>query len=771
MKTIIRIAKTELRVLFYSPIAWFLLVAFFIQSGIAYFLMLKSYAGMQEMGGEQLRYMDHLTVQIFSSQSGVFANVMQKLYLYIPLLTMGLLSRETSSGTIKLLYSSPIKVRDIVLGKYLAMMMYSLLMVVAVGVFILAGMWHIKSVDSGIMVSAIIGLYLLLCTYSAIGLFMSSLTTYQVVAAVCTFVMIGVLSFIGTMWQGIDFVRDLAYFLSIQGRTQKMLVGLITSKDVIYFLVIIFIFIGFTYYKLKAGMESKPFVVKAMRYVAVLAIGLAVGYVSSRPMFTTYYDTTFHQEQTLTPTVQQIIKELGKDQLEVVTYNNAVGNFVWMGLPEQRNSTLSNWDLYTRFKPDIKFSFVQYYDEPLDNPDYPLSKMYPNKTLKEVAEQNIRGMGMKMAAFKTPEEIHKIIDLKPELNRYVMLLKYKDRTTFLRVFNDQMVWPGETEVAAAFKRLLQAKLPKILFVTGDLERDIFKIGIREYMTITNNKTFRYSLINQGFDSDTISLDSRDIPEDIATLVLADPKTALSPVALGRLERYIDNGGNLLIAGEPGKQTVLNPILQKLGVQMMDGAIAQPSKQLTPDIVLPELTPLAISLSQAMAKTVEDSLKIAVPGVTGLSYGTNNAFTIEPLLVTDDKRSWLRKSALVLDSAEIVYDAAAGDERKPLPVMITMTRKIKGKEQRIIVSGDADFMSNSNLKRYDVQTANFPFITAIFSWLDYKLFPIDAGRPSSLDKRVTVTLDGVDLLKIVYLWVMPGIMIAFATILLIRRKRK
>jgi len=204
---------------------------------------------------------------------------------------------------------------------------------------------------------------------------------------------------------------------------------------------------------------------------------------------------------------------------------------------------------------------------------------------------------------------------------------------------------------------------------------------------------------------------------------------------------------------------------------MDGVIAQPSKQLTPDIVLPELTPLAISLSQDLAKTVEDSLKIAVPGVTGLSYNSNNGFTVEPLLVTDVKKSWLRKSALVLDSAEIVYDAAAGDERKPLPVMIAMTRKIKGKEQRIIVAADADFMSNSNLKRYDVQTANFPFITAIFSWLDYKLFPIDASRPAAPDKRVKVTLDGVEVLKIIYLWGMPGIMIAFATILLIRRKRK
>lgn len=770
MKTIFRIAKTELRVLFYSPIAWFLLVAFFIQCGIAYFFQLNSNASLQEMGGEQLRYMNHLTIRIFSSNGSVFSNVMQKLYLYIPLLTMGLISRETSSGTIKLLYSSPIKVRDIVLGKYLAMLIYSVLMVAAMSVFIVAGMWQIKSMDSGIMMSAILGLFLLLCTYAAIGLFMSSLTTYQVVAAVCTFVMIGILSFIGTIWQGLDFVRDLTYFLSIQGRTQKMLFGLISSKDVLYFLVIIFMFIGFTYFKLKSGIESRPFIVKAMRYVMVVVIGLAVGYVSSRPVFTLYTDTTVHQEQTLTPNAREIIKELGDEPLEVVTYNNALNRYMWLGMPQQRNRVLDNWDLYTRFKPDISFSFVQYYAEPLDNPQYPFSKMYPDKTVKEAAEQTIRGMGMKAKDFKTPEEIRKIINLEPELNRYVMQLKYKGRSTFLRVFDDQLIWPGETEVSAAFKRLLQAKLPKILFVTGNLERDINKIGAREYMTVTNTKTFRYSLINQGFDSDTISLDSHDIPEDITTLVLADPKTTLSPVALAKLEQYIDKGGNLLIAGEPGKQTVLNPVLQKLGVQMMEGVVAQPSRNLTPDVVLPELTPLAKSLSAGVARSAEDSLKVAVPGVTGLTYG-NSPFTVEPLLLTDAQKSWVRKTSLVLDSAQIVYDTSAGDEKKAVPVMISLTRKINGKEQRIIVAGDADFMSNANLNRVDVETANFPFITALFSWLDYKQFPIDTHRPESNDNRVKVSLDDVELLKIIYLWVMPGIMIAFGAILLIRRKRK
>src|SRR5882757_8893256 len=129
MKTIFRIAKTELRTLFYSPIAWFLLIVFLVQCGITYMGQLENNARTQEIAGIGLLYMTRLTERIFAGQNGLFNSVMQKLYLFIPLLTMGLISRETSSGTIKLLYSSPVRVREIVFGKYLAMMIYSLLLI------------------------------------------------------------------------------------------------------------------------------------------------------------------------------------------------------------------------------------------------------------------------------------------------------------------------------------------------------------------------------------------------------------------------------------------------------------------------------------------------------------------------------------------------------------------------------------------------------------------------------------------------------------------
>jgi ABC-2 type transport system permease protein len=802
MNLIFKIAKAELRNLFYSPIAWFLTIAFMVQCAISYTRLLSNYASQQEMGGMMLNYLSQLTANVFTSPAGLFTGIMQNLYLYIPLLTMGLISREINGGTVSLLYSSPIKVREIVLGKYLAMLVYSLILLLVISIFMVSGIFDIKSADHGMLFAAGVGFYLLLCAYSAIGLFMSSLTSYQIVAALSTFVMIGILSYIGTLWQGIDFVRDLTYFLSLSGRTSNMLGGLITTKDVIYFLIIVYIFLGLTIYKLKAGRETKPWYISAGRYLAVFVSALVIGYVTSLPSLIGYWDTTANKDNTLTANAQQIIKELGDGKLEVTTYSNLLDDYYSFGVPEQRNMFLSRWESYLRFKADIAFHYVSYYDVPLAV-NYNIFESYKGKTLQEIAEQKAKGSDLSMDLFKTPEQIKKEIDLKPELNRYVMKLTYKGRSTFLRVFNDQVVWPMEAEVSAAFKRLLQAKMPKIAFVTGNGERKTGKKGDREYKTVTSDKTFRFALINQGFDVDTLSLGTQDIPDNIEALVLADPQSELSATATEKIKAYIAKGGNLLIAGEPGRQQLLNPLLATLGVQLTNGMLSQESDDYAPTLVLPHLTKAAIGFAKILDKPSVDSLPVSMNGVAGLSYHDTSSFQMQPLLVTeaglvvnsmrrnpdldivnskdDDKSTLTGGGGFVLAVPVNAGKAPKKVQVTPLgnkniskdtfTTALALTRQINGKQQRILISGDADFLSNSELQRYQPNISNFTFSTALFSWLNYGQFPVDASRPDAKDNRLIAGKDHVAFLKIVYIYVIPGLILIFAAIFLIRRKRK
>src|ERR1700744_3493896 len=127
MNIIFKIAKNELRNLFYSPVAWFLAIVFLIQCAVFYCGSINLYALFQDQFMQNspkwsgfTGLSQGLTVAVFLNPDGIFVNVYQNLSLFVPLLTMGLLGREVSSGTIKLLFSSPIKLRHIVFGKYLA---------------------------------------------------------------------------------------------------------------------------------------------------------------------------------------------------------------------------------------------------------------------------------------------------------------------------------------------------------------------------------------------------------------------------------------------------------------------------------------------------------------------------------------------------------------------------------------------------------------------------------------------------------------------------
>ena len=190
--------------LFSSPISWIILVIFTYQAGMEFCSSLST----------QLRYivsgysLRELTTALFTGRS-VFYQIQNDLYLYIPLLTMGIMSREYNSGSIKLLYSSPITNTQIIGGKFIALMVYIAALMAGVILMIIFADFTVKDLDLGAIASGMLGLYLLACAYCAIGLYMSTLTSYQVVAAVGTLAVLAVLNFIGGVGQEVEWIREI----------------------------------------------------------------------------------------------------------------------------------------------------------------------------------------------------------------------------------------------------------------------------------------------------------------------------------------------------------------------------------------------------------------------------------------------------------------------------------------------------------------------------------------------------------------------------------
>lgn len=764
MKKILNIAITELQTLFYSPVAWLILVVFTFQMSSGFSGLLESWVNYFAAG----RHSEGITFDIYTRMGGygVFSRVQQYLYLYIPLLTMSLMSREFSSGSIKLLYSSPVTNVQIILGKYLSMVIYGLILIGIIMIFVFYGAFTIKDYEFATVLSGILGLFLLICAYAAIGLFMSSLTPYQVIAALGTLVILGLLSYVSTMWQNIAFVRDITYWLSISGRSTSFIYGLIGSEDFLYFIIVICLFLMLTIVRLQSNRQKSRWTVSLGKYALVIGVAMLLGYTTSRPVFKVFYDATHNKVNTLTKNSQDVISRL-KGGLTITTYVNGLDEFnAGLGLPRAVNSDMARFEQYTRFKPEIKMKYVYYYDT-INNAS--LEGRFPNTSLRQKLDTLSKIRDIDPGMFMHPDEMRKQIDLSQEGNQFVRLVERESgEKTFLRIYNDMTKLPTEAEITAALKRLTM-KLPKAGFLVGHGERSSQNDGGRDYSTFTQMKNFRYALINQGFDVADVSLD-KEIAKDITILVIADIRDPLTADEQQNLDKYIAAGGNLLIAGDAKKQDIMNPLIKPFGVQFTPGVLVKPSDDQLANLIVASGTKKSEELFYQFKRIYTDEYTVTMPGAVGLDYSTDKGFEVTPVVVSDSA-VWneLETTNFLDDSVKL--NPAIGEVQKSYATGLALSKKTGNKEQRIIILGDADCLSNNELaaSRRKIWASNFTLVTGFFYWLsDYEM-PIDMRRPKGTDNELFVGKKGAYKTRIAFVWVLPGLMLLSALGILVRRR--
>ncbi len=292
---------------------------------------------------------------------------------------MGVMSREYGNGGIKLLYSSPLTNYQIILGKYLSLMIFGLVLMAILGVFSFYAAFTIEKVDFPLILCGMLGLYLLICAYAAVGLFMSSLTSYTVVAAMGTLAMLAVLNYVKGVGQEIEFVRDITYWLAISGRADTFIAGMITSEDLLYFLVVIGMFISFTILKLHTGRVRSTWIANFGKYATVFIIAMLTGYFSSKPKLMSYLDVTRTKTNTLTRASQAIVDKL-EGGLTITTYTNMLEENYYTALPASYKWDVSTFARYIRFKPDITMKYKYYYHRAKNEH---LDKQYPTLNDKQ----------------------------------------------------------------------------------------------------------------------------------------------------------------------------------------------------------------------------------------------------------------------------------------------------------------------------------------------------------------------------------------------------
>lgn len=237
----VEILKKELNMFFSSLTAYIVIGVFLVVMGL-FMWVFPEYS--------VLEYCYATMEQLFSMAPWIFV-------FLVPAITMRSLAEETQTGTIEFLVTKPVKLFHIILGKYLAcvLLIAFALLPTLLYYYTIYELGSPKgNLDSGAIWGSYLGLFLLGALYASIGLFASSLTNNQIVA----FMLAAFLCFF-SHW-GFYYISSLPFFLGSSDDIIQMLGidyhynsisrGVVDTRDVIYFLSFIALFLGLTHWKM-----------------------------------------------------------------------------------------------------------------------------------------------------------------------------------------------------------------------------------------------------------------------------------------------------------------------------------------------------------------------------------------------------------------------------------------------------------------------------------------------------------------------------------------
>jgi ABC-2 type transport system permease protein len=245
MKGFVSVYRKELYSLFALPVFYavaftFLVIAgYFFYSAIAYYNLLSFQAGQDPMTAKQMNPMEMVLRPFFFDLSIV-------LLLLSPLLTMRLYAEERKSGTMELLLTYPLPDRSIVFAKFAAVVSAFVVIVAGTlpGIFLLN---YLGNPAWKPILCGYLGILLLGCSFISLGIFTSSLTQNQIIAAVLSFGALLMLWVIGWAKTYVgSTIGEIIDYLSIVKHFDTFSKGVLDSRDLLYYLIFIVFFLFLT---------------------------------------------------------------------------------------------------------------------------------------------------------------------------------------------------------------------------------------------------------------------------------------------------------------------------------------------------------------------------------------------------------------------------------------------------------------------------------------------------------------------------------------------
>jgi len=256
MRNFAAIFNREIKSYFSSPVAYVVLGLFFLLSGLFFYLIISNFIQISMRADMQAQYYQmappKLNVNMMAIRP-ILHNMSLFALFFLPLITMRLYSDEKRTGTVELLSTSPLTNTQIILGKFLASSVLYLVMLAGTFLWILFTILYGNPEIAPIFIGYL-GLLLLGMSYLSFGLFFSTVTDNQIIAAVSTIVFIFVFWAIG--WVAGQISPSVGNFLtqlSLIEHFDDFAKGVLDTKHIVFYLSFIFMGLFLSYVSIESS--------------------------------------------------------------------------------------------------------------------------------------------------------------------------------------------------------------------------------------------------------------------------------------------------------------------------------------------------------------------------------------------------------------------------------------------------------------------------------------------------------------------------------------
>lgn len=356
--------------------------------------------------------------------------------------------------------------------------------------------------------------------------------------------------------------------------------------------------------------------------------------------------------------------------------------------------------LYQRYKPDISLTFVD-----------------PVKEPEAMRKASIKGNGE-------------------------MVVEFAGRNEHLTTLNEQTL-------SSALLSLAHDKDQTLAYLGGHGERKLEGIAnddLGDFGARLNQLGYRAVSLNLAL--------AQDIPANTSVLVITQPQIRLMPGEVGKLLRYVDDGGNLLWLADAGPLRGLEPLAEKLGISFMPGIVIDPAAQ--------EMNaPLDWTLGTGYpphAVTRNFDLITAFPDARAISVDRKDGWQTHTL-VEGAQRGWVSDHGI---GKHIDKDR---DIPGPFSLAVTLQRSVNDREQRIIVVGAGSFLANV----YSGNGGNLDLGINMVNWLAKEERLITVQPRAAKDGKITLSKNQLTTISVSFLVLIPLLLVTVGTLQWWRRK--